>query len=161
MEERRRLVRREADDQLLRKLGELQAAVEHGGRSADKEAGHRRRRAIRHNCKVTIRMVVAYASGTSDDWSRSALRINGRVLDLSVGGASLFTKDPFETNQQIELLISLQGGASINAQGAVKWIKAMPEKHGCASGIQFTTVSSKDQRKITKFLKKLDASAGL
>lgn len=161
MQERRRLVRRQADKELLKKVQELQTTG--GRRDADgsKEMERRRRRVIRHNCRVRIEMLIGMRSGNSDTWSVDAVKLKGRVLDLSVGGASLFTKQPFETGQELRLGVNLPDGSEINTHATVRWVKAVPEKDAYASGVQFMHVSAKDSKKLVKFLEDLDATVGL
>ncbi len=158
MQERRKKVRRRADQELLYKLKELQEKVD---RRSGGEAEKKRRRAIRHNCKVSIKMAIGHAAGFSDEWSVDAVKVEGRVLDLSAGGASLFTKQAFDTGQELRLTIKLRDGSKIATNATVRWVKAVPEKGAYASGVQFAEVPDKDRRKIDHFLQELDATAGL
>lgn len=152
-------MRRHADRELLAKLKELQEQIDRrseGGR----EANRKRRRAIRHNCKVVIELPIGHSAG-GGDWSVDSVKIDGRVLDLSAGGASLFTKQNFEPGQKLRLRIKLQQGADIMAHATVRWVKAVPEKHAYASGVQFEKVADDDERRIEAFLAELDRTAGL
>ena len=161
-EERRKTVRREADRELLKKAHLAAAgADDRQGPDAQKAAERLRRRAIRHNCKVGIQMVIGHASGYSDDWSVDSVKIGGRVLDLSAGGASLFTKQSFETGQQLRLIVQLRDGSKIGTNGTVRWVKEVPQRHGYASGVEFGEVPGKDRKKIAKFLTELDHTSGL
>jgi c-di-GMP-binding flagellar brake protein YcgR len=163
MEERRKAVRRVADRELQQKAQQLQAMADRRAlSSAEQEAAEKRKRhAIRHNCKVAIKMLIGHAAGSSDSWSVDAIKVDGRVLDLSAGGASLFTKQPFETGQELRLTIQLRDGSKINTNALIRWIKSIPQKGGYASGVQFVEVSEKDRRAISKFLVELSETSGL
>lgn len=159
MEERRRLIRREADRHLLQRVRELESASRNCELSH--EAKRARRHAIRHSCAVAISVAMGYSSGYADTWTVESAKIPGRILDLSEGGASLFTKQRLETGQQLGLAIKLRGGAVINTKSIIRWVKDAPEKGGFALGVQFSGVSAKDQSLIAKFLAELDATMGL
>lgn len=151
MEERRSLVRRQADRELAEKRDS----------GAEKQAARRRRRAIRHNCAVNIKAVFVHSAGSSEEWTKDLIDVRGRVLDISTGGVSLFTKHPFDMGQELRLAITLKDGAAVNAAAVVRWVKALPEKKGSAAGVQFSEVSEKDRRLIAGFLESLDETAGL
>jgi len=156
MEERRKTIRRESDRQLMEKITRLQKAGDGG-----KAERRKRRHAIRHTCNVTIEVLIGHAAGNSEEWSVDGLKIAGRLLDLSADGASLFTKHNLETGQELRLAIDLHGKSTINTMATVRWLKAIPEKGGYASGTQFGHVSDKDRKALTKFLEELDRTAGL
>jgi len=158
-EERRRTVRRQADRDLQQQVERLLSLIERRG--GDEAKGRQRRRIIRHNCKVGIEMLIGRAVGFSNDWSVDAVKVRGRVLDLSPGGASLYTKQPFETGQQLRLAVTLPEGGALNTHATVRWVKAMPERKAYASGVQFTHVSDADRKLVEEFLAELDATAGL
>lgn len=160
MMERRTLVRRQADRDLLQRVQALQAQADRRGGGHD-DSEHARRRAIRHNCTVAISMLIGHASGYSDTWDVTSIRIKGRILDLSETGASLFTEQPLETNQELQLVVKLRDASEIHTHASVRWVKHVPEKGAYASGVQFIHVSEKDQVKIRKFLQELDATLGL
>lgn len=160
-QERRKAVRRQADRDLLLKVEKLIALVDRRGGDDAKERERQRRRIIRHNCKVAIDMLIGYAAGHSDTWSVDAVKVKGRVLDLSMGGASLYTKRPFDTGQELRLTIMLPEGGAVNTHAMVRWVKAIPEKQAYASGVQFMHVADADQALIEGFLAELDATAGL
>jgi c-di-GMP-binding flagellar brake protein YcgR len=161
VQERRNTIRRQADRDLLRKVEALQELIDRRGVSADKELERTRRHIIRHNCKVSIVMPIAHVAAFQDTWSLDSIQIKGRILDLSGGGASLFTEQEFQTGQELQLTIRLRDGSDIHAKGSVRWVKAIPEKQAYASGVQFLTVADKDLAKVRKFLEELDATAGL
>ena len=160
MEERRKGIRREADQDLLDQLRDLQDRLEQSA-GPGKEAKRARRRTIRHNCKVNIEMLISHSAGLSDTWSTDSMRVSGRVLDLSLHGASLFVKQSMDTGQPLRLSVDLRGDAVIHAGAEVRWVKAIPEKGGYATGVQFDQVSARDQTALSRFLQELDATAGL
>ncbi|MFA6245212.1 MAG: PilZ domain-containing protein [Candidatus Hydrogenedentales bacterium] len=116
---------------------------------------------IRHSCQVSIEMVIGKAAGASDVWSVNAVKVKGRLLDLSLEGASLFTKHPLETGQELKLSIALGDGAKVHAASTVRWIKAIPEKGGYASGTQFRGLTEDSRRHLAKFMAELDKTVGL
>lgn len=160
MEERRRTIRRDADRSLWARIQELELQVDR--RSQTSEDKHARRRAIRHNCTVLIHLNMQYASGGPvDTWQDASIKIKGRVLDLSAGGASLFTHEQLEIAQTLRMTIILNDNVQINVGGQVRWVKAIPEKKGYASGVQFQNATENDRVLIARFLNQLDATAGL
>ena len=102
-------------------------------------------------------MMIGYAIGGADDWSTDSFKVKGRVLDLSVGGAALFTKQTFESGQNLQLTIKLRDRSEIRTNAGVRWVKPWPDKGGFIAGVQFVSPSSHDQQRIHKFLKELDA----
>lgn len=161
MDERRAVVRRQADRHILQRVKRLQELVDRRSHFEDEDLQRKRRRAIRHNCRVSIRMLIGHAAGPSDQWSVDALKVDGRVLDLSAEGASLLTKQAFEAGQELRITIRLRDESQITTAAMVRWVKAVPEKGAYASGVQFVQVTSKDQGRIEQFLKELDNTAGL
>jgi c-di-GMP-binding flagellar brake protein YcgR len=159
MVERRKSVRRQADRDLLQRLQTIQVEAERRG--AGRDAEHARRRAIRHNCAATISMRIGHASGYSDTWEVASVRVKGRILDLSLTGASLFMGQSFDVGQELQLAVKLRDGSEIFTHASVRWVKHVPEKHAYTSGVQFIHVADKDQAKIRKFLQELDATLGL
>ena len=161
MEERRGVIRRQYDRELLQRVGQLVQPSDRRTKTEGDDAKRKRRRAVRHNCKVGIKMPIKHSAGTSDTWSHDSIKVDGRLLDLSPEGASLFTKQPFETAQELQLAIMLQDKTKISTMAVVRWVKSIPEKKGFASGVRLMDVAEKDQKRIIKFLDRLDATAGL
>ncbi|MCP4644264.1 MAG: PilZ domain-containing protein [bacterium] len=161
LQERRSFVRRQSDRDLLVRVKELEAAGDRRGDSASHEAERKRRRAIRHTCKVGIQKQMRHSAGTSDVWSVDAIKLKGRLLDLSAQGASLFTREILDTGDELRLAIELPKGPVINTVCTVRWVKSLPEKGGYASGVQFLRVPTKDKRPLVKYLAELDQTAGL
>lgn len=163
VQERRKTARREEDRAMREQLDHYARAMEQRvpDKASSDQTKRSRRRAVRHNCKVAIRMSIGHAAGHDDTWSVDTLKVDGRLLDLSTEGASLFTKDPFQTAQNLQLVIELQDKTKISAKAVVRWVKAVPKKGGYASGVRLMDLATKDQKRIASFLSKLDATAGL
>lgn len=132
-----------------------------GSAATDKAARRKRRHIVRHQCKIDIGMVIGHAPGNSNDWTIDTIKVQGVLLDLSAEGASIFTKQRFDTGQQLRLAIKLRSRTEINADATVCWLKAVPEKGGFASGVKFASLSAKEEKTLAKFLKKLEATAGI
>ena len=158
MNERRKLIRRQADRALLQQVHEQRQLIESLRAEGVKQGLKRERRhAVRHECKVVIHLPIGSAAGYSNDWALDSVEVKGRLLDLSAGGASLLTKHPFETGQQLQLKIELPGKTRVESRATVRWVKAIPEKGACASGVEFHNLGRKEQKALQAFLQKLDA----
>lgn len=158
MEERRKIVRRQADRDLLeRSSGPPDRRVD----PDTKAYRHKRRRAIRHNCRVQITLNLKHSSGYSDTWSESKHKVPGRILDLSGDGCSVFSEHGLEIGQSLGLKIQLRDAAIIESPGVVRWTRGVDQKNGFASGVQFVNPPAKTVKQIEKFLKELDATIGL
>lgn len=158
MQERRKVVRRQADRDMIRQLQELQGRR---GEDGSREERHLRRRAIRHNCKVNMGLKVGHSSGFMDTWTVEEYPISGRILDLSPEGCSIFSGTQLDVGQDLSLIIEMRNGAKIRTGGNVRWTKAVREHNGFASGVQFIQIGAKDQQLINAFLKELDQTIGL
>jgi len=156
MQERRKLVRRRADRELLEKLREQASPIAGNDVSAIKAVERDRRRAIRHECKVHIKMVIRCAAGLSDEWSVDEFEVKGRLLDLSIEGAAVLTKQNFEVAQQLRLTILVPDGDPIATTGTVRWVKSVPKKNAFASGVKFKGLSDDGLKTIKAFLDRLD-----
>ncbi len=127
-----------------------------------KEAERKRRRTIRHECKVVLEMLMEYGiAGSDEKMSKSKVKVKGRVLDLSATGAAFFTKDEFQKGQDIKFALVLQNGATVSGTATVKWTKPITDKNGCAMGVLFTDIPSEEQKELKDFLAKLDETFGL
>ena len=157
--ERRKQHRRTEDATVRKELAELRQQLQED--SGQKELRRKRRRAIRHICKVHIALRIAHATGDSHDWVLNEYPIKGRILDLSAEGCSVFTKDQLDMGQELNLAISLQNGSPIRTVSIVRWTKAIEAKNGFAAGVQFVHIEDKGPKRIRKFLDTLDATAGL
>lgn len=159
-QERRKSVRRQNDRDLREELQSLRKlASEKSAQS--KETERARRRSIRHSCQVRIDQVFGYSTGGADAWNEESVRLKGRLLDLSAGGASLFTKERLETGHELRLAIELRDGARIHTAAEVRWVKNVPEKGGYASGVKFRRVSDSDAKLLRNFMNELDETMGL
>ena len=164
MEERRKLARRRQDREWLARLQELESGALAGQRredGQDREQRHLRRRAIRHECKVRIVLDVAHSSGNLDTWTQSRYHVKGRMLDLSVDGASVFTREALTIGQAVGLEIAIQQGDVFQVRGQVRWSKGVDQRDGFASGVQFERITPHDRQRIGKYLCHLDETIGL
>ena len=160
MEERRKELRREADRELVDAAIRMEEQLDRRSSGEGKEAKRNRRRAIRHNCSVIIK-VLPSGAGASDSWQSPEPDLLGRVLDLSTDGASVFTSKPFDAGQNLGLQIKTREGVTLKGKGQVRWVKSVPEKRGFATGVQFEDLSEAESDAINEFLASLDATAGL
>lgn len=142
---------------MFEKLRERAAPSANGGVSRVQATERDRRRTIRHQCKVHIKMVIRCAAGLSDEWSVDELEIKGRLLDLSIEGAAVLTKQNFDVCQQLRLTILVPDGGPIATTGTVRWAKSIPKKNAFASGVEFKGLSDEGLKIIKAFLDKLDA----
>lgn len=159
MEERRRLLRRQTDRDLLRRLAIQQAEIERLQNllaSQSHDVKRERRHRIREACKLAIHMEIGHASGHSTDWSTDSVEVKGKLYDLSAGGASIYTKQPFETGQRLRLDIIIPSGARIASLANVRWVKAIPEKGVYMSGVKFLDMTPRDGQNLTRFLAELE-----
>jgi len=159
LQERRTFVRRAADREPAQRLEGSEATAKGGEASERKEVERERRRTIRRSCKVQIEMMIGHAAGFADSWSVDSLEIKGRILDLSIEGAKLFTqlftKQILEVGQELRLAIHLPTGATITTNATVRWVKAIPQKEAYMSGVQFVHLTQRDHKKVVGFLKEL------
>lgn len=158
MIERRKRVRRQADRELLEKA---EGPRDRRHDPETKEYRHKRRRAVRHNCQVRIALRIGQSSGWMDTWNVTEHPIKGRILDLSAEGCSLFSPQQLDIGQELSLVIQLRRGGEIRAGGVVRWTKAVRERRGFASGVEFTHIAAEERRRIGAFLQELDSSIGL
>jgi len=160
-QERRKTIRREADRELHDRLQQSQQDADPRGELWSKEFRHKRRRVIRHDCRVQLSLEITHRPGHMDTWSSAQHPIKGRLLDLSAEGASVFTAQPLEIGQSVSLLVVLRDDRQLNTRGQVRWTKGIPQHNGYGSGIQFTQISAQDRKAILDYLKELDENIGL
>ncbi len=156
--ERRKMLRRQADREMVHLLEQLQARRQE---DRSREERHMRRRAIRHTCKVHIALRIHENWGRSDEWTVSEHPVKGRLLDLSDEGCSIFSRQQLDIGQKLNLIVVLRDGSKIRASGVVRWNKAVKEHDGYAAGVQFISIENGDRRRIHAFLMELDESIGL
>ena len=156
--ERRKTLRRQADRDLARRVEELERG---GGEEGARELRHKRRRAIRHNCRVRIALRIGVSTGNSDVWTVDEHRIEGRILDLSADGCQVFCGHPLDIGQELNLTIELRGNRKVQSRGIVRWTKHVAQHHGYACGVQFAQIAPKDHKHVVAYLKELDETFGL
>lgn len=89
-------------------------------------------------------MEIVHSAGYSGQWAVGVVDIEGWVLDLSVGGATLFAKQNFEIGQKLRLSIKTCDGIKIAANAVVLWGNAVPDKDGFVAGVQLEQVVRED-----------------
>jgi c-di-GMP-binding flagellar brake protein YcgR len=156
MQERRSIVRRQADRELF-ELIEQKTGVKPQQLVRDRKL----RRAIRHTCRAVIEIEVRHSAGETLAWEADRHQVKARVLDLSEGGASLFCKHDIRKGTRCRVGIRLYDGASIEADSEIRWSAAKEQKGGFALGIQFVSIDSRNQRRLQQFLDDLDKTLGM
>ncbi len=156
MEERRSVVRRQADRDLA-ELIEKKTGVDPLKLVRDRKL----RQAIRHTCKAEIEIDVSHAPGGSQEWTTDAQRLRGRVLDMSEGGVFLFTKYELKPGAQIKLGVKIYDGSTIEGLAEVRWSKFKEAKDGYAAGAEFINMDDRNQKKLRTFLSELDSTLGM
>lgn len=160
MDEKRKLIRRTVDRQLLKTVDHQQSMLDRMGARDARKAQRERRRFLRHKCKVRIEMIVGGTADSDTDESRSTVKVKGHLVDLSIDGASLSTKHPFETRQALHLAIMFPDESTISSDAMVRWVKPAPEKGDYVSGVEFAELSEQDQGRLLAFFRELNAAAG-
>jgi hypothetical protein len=156
MHERRSLVRRQADRDLLEQTLDRRQADE---RSTERR--RKRRHVIRHNCKAALDVQIGQKKTDGDGYLIRTHTIPGRILDLSATGASLFTHHAVEVGDDFRLVLLLENNEPIEAIAVARWVKRVEAKNGFASGIQFVKLNLEDQQRLERFLEQISATAGL
>lgn len=155
-EERRETVRRLADRELHEliqdKLGVTPGVLVHQ---------RKKRRAIRHTCKATLKVDVMHSSDPNYKPELDQVELRGRILDLSEGGTSVFTKYDIPTGYKLTINLTIYDGSIIEAIGMVRWSKPKEAKKGYALGIEFVDLNSKTEKRLNAFLTELDATLGM
>ncbi|MDQ1257644.1 MAG: PilZ protein, partial [Candidatus Hydrogenedentes bacterium] len=136
---------------------EVAAEDPRGGRAAaNEEARRKRRHVIRHDCKAVVEMQVGFALPGEKQNVSNAVRSKARVLDLSIQGASLFTKEQFAPELNIQVVVTLKNGKQVTPKAVVRWVKPIPDKGGFAMGVQFLSIPTAELEHFRKFLIELD-----
>ncbi len=156
MEERRSIVRRQADRDLA-DLIEKKTGVTPSKLVRDR----RLRQAIRHTCKAEIQIEVSHAPGDSQEWTTETQKLRGRVMDMSEGGVFLFTKYELKPGAQFKLGVKIYDGSTIEAHAEVRWSKFKEAKDGYATGAEFIDIDDRNQQRLRTFLSELDATLGM
>ncbi len=158
MQERRTIVRRQADRSLLSRVQQL----EEFSQGADtKERRHLRRQAIRHNCSLKVSLKIRHSMHAEDIWSVDEHPIKGKLYDLSYDGALILTANMLEIGQELNLAITLRTHGDIRAIAVVRWNRAVEHAKGFAAGVQITQIQESDSRRLRAFLNDMEKSIGL
>ncbi len=156
MQERRSVVRRQADRELF-DLIEQKTGV----KPAQMVRERKLRRAIRHTCRAVIDIEVKHSPGQTLVWESDRHQIKARVLDLSEGGASLFCKHDLRQGTRARVGVKLYDGSIIEADSEVRWTSFKEQKQGYAIGVQFVSIDERNQRRLHNFLSEIDATLGM
>lgn len=156
-QDRRKGLRRQADREMAQQLEILRDR--RNGQS--EEERHRRRRAIRHHCAVSLAVRVGMATGGSEAFTYTEHRVKGRILDLSPTGCAVFTREALSNGTEVGLVVHLDQGGDIPARGVVRWTKGVSAREGFACGIEFVNLKPPARDLITRFLQHLDDSIGM
>jgi c-di-GMP-binding flagellar brake protein YcgR len=156
MQERRSVVRRQADRELF-ELIEKKTGI----KPAQLVRERKLRRAIRHTCRAVLDLEVKHSPGQTGVWESDRHQLKARVLDLSEGGASLFCKHDPGRGTRLRVGVKLYDGMSIEAESEVRWTTYKEQKEGYAVGVQFVSIDERNQRRLHKFLADLDATLGM
>lgn len=175
LEERRKRVRRKADRELLELIEKKT------GRKPDELVRQRKRRqVIRHTCKALFVLdrldtFDMGSQGPRED-SQQAFDLEPsqflgitemaqdpktRILDLSEGGASVFTSQNARVGQRGWLQIRVFDGSAIESKVEVRWIKPKETMNGYVLGIKFRQMDSDNRERLKKYIQELDDSLGL
>lgn len=156
-EERRRQLRRQSDRELVQQVQYLRERRD--GHTEDDR--HRRRRAIRHHCAVSLSLRVAFSGGAHEAMNYHETTVKGRILDLSPTGCAVFTREGLAIGMEVGLVVHLDKGGDIPARGVVRWSKNVSAREGYANGVEFTKMHGGSRDIIAMFLKDLDENIGL
>lgn len=156
MQERRSVVRRQADRELF-ELIEQKTGVKPQLMVRERKL----RRAIRHTCRAVIDIEVRHSPGQTQAWESDRHQIKARVLDLSDGGASLFCKHDLRQGTRARIGVKLYDGTMIEADSEVRWTSFKEQKQGYAIGVQFVSIDDRNQKRLHRFLADLDSSLGM
>ena len=151
------MVRRQSDREMIQQLNILRERRE----GATEDDRHRRRRAIRHHCAVSLAIRVGYAAGASEAFSYNEKAVKGRILDLSPTGCAVFTREPLSNGTEVGLVIHLENRGDVAARGVVRWTKGVDAREGFACGVEFKKLQPRERDHIAMFLRELDESIGL
>jgi c-di-GMP-binding flagellar brake protein YcgR len=152
--ERRVSIRRRADREFL-ELVEKKTGL----KPEQSLVRAKRRRVIRHLCKVELSLDVA--AGLGEEGAAPPKSIEGRVLDLSEGGASVFTEYELTPGHPCHVKLKLIDGETIESRGEIRWAERKDARDGYAVGIRFVEMNAQSTRRLGEFLTRLDATLGL
>jgi c-di-GMP-binding flagellar brake protein YcgR len=152
VKERRVLVRRQADREFLEIVEKKTGLKPH-----HLVVRTKRRRVIRHLCRAELLLEGVGPSGEPD----AHQRIEGRVLDLSEGGASLLAEGEVSAGQRCHVKLKIIDGGTIESTAEIRWVTRKEVKDGYAVGVQFVDLDDNSAQRLAAFLSKLDATLGL
>jgi c-di-GMP-binding flagellar brake protein YcgR len=112
-----------------------------------------RRKFVRHTCKVYIEMIIRCSDGFSGTASTNRIEVKGKMLDLSLEGCKIFTRDGFTEGQELRLIIVMPDQPKVATGGIVRWSRAMEKPAGFASGVRFRNLSESSFKIIRGYLK--------
>ena len=151
MKERRVLVRRRAD----REFFEI-VEKKTGLKPQQLVVRTKRRRVIRHVCKAELTLE-SVGTPTEPD---SPYQVEGRVLDLSEGGASLFAEHEVPAGQRCRVKLKIIDGGMIESTAEIRWVTRKEAQDGYAVGVRFVDLDGINAQRLEAFLSKLDATLG-
>jgi c-di-GMP-binding flagellar brake protein YcgR len=152
VKERRVLVRRRADRELL-EIVEKKTGL----KPQQLLVRTKRRRVIRHVCKAELTLESAGAPAEPG----SPPQIEGRVLDLSEGGASLFSEHDVAAGYRCRVKLKIIDGGMIESPAEIRWVTRKEAQDGYAVGVRFVDLDDINAQRLESFLGKLDATLGL
>ena len=110
-----------------------------------------RRSAFRFNCALKISFGIIYSSGQQSE------REEGLVIDLSAGGAKIYTNKKLSTGYLLNIDLQL-GDDLVVAFGDVRTAMDLPRessKYAYQYGIRFTMMPEADQETIIRYMYKM------
>ncbi len=152
MKERRVLVRRRADREFL-EIVEKKTGL----KPQQLVVRAKRRRVIRHLCKA---LLILEGVDTPTE-PGPPHQIEGRVLDLSEGGASLLAEHEVAAGQRCHVELKIIDGGRIESTAEIRWATRKEAKDGYAVGVRFVDLDDINAQRLQAFLGKLDATLGL
>jgi c-di-GMP-binding flagellar brake protein YcgR len=112
---------------------------------------------IRHVSKAEL-MLESVGTPAEPD---SPHQIEGRVLDLSEGGASLFAEHEVAAGQRCRVKLKILDGGIVESTAEIRWVTRKEARDGYAVGVRFVDLDDINAQRLEAFLGKLDATLGL
>ena len=128
--------------------------------SHPEEAPRDRKTVVRKYCKIKLAMLTRCSSGVGGEITLNAIPISARLLALKRRGAQIYSKEPFDENQELRVGIGLPNGMTIQSNALVCACKPVPKRGGYASEFMFVDLSKRDVAILAAFLDKLSGSSG-
>jgi len=113
-----------------------------------------RRNAFRFNCAIPVSYSIIYSSGQQSE------RESGLVIDLSAGGAKMYSSKKLNTGYLLNLDLQI-GDELVVAFGEIRTALDLPSssKFKYQFGIRFTMMPEADQEKIIRYMYKMQREA--